>query len=352
MTFQPAIVEAVLAPREAVTSLRFVGRAIPPLGVSSVQRSFTIGAGGCDLVVPGIVSGLIDALHADLVRVGTGLRVHDHHSAHGLFRARRGPRVSELHVEAGDIFWLADAPLLALDPHLEVLRGRVGPYVGLDHHAAADEAIEAIADGGPLVILGPRGMDSPIFARAIHDASAQRPHSFIVATDALVALPPGATVFVDLDTVRKLTASFAARLFDPSTGVRVIFAAAHERRARSCLDRYRDRVRCVSLLPLADRRSEIVRLLALVWRDELRSGRRVDELAHVDAIAAHGWPGGLRELREHAPRLLAFLDHGALGPAARALGITRQTLTEHFWRIGFSPKSRSAESCMVRSTAP
>lgn len=90
-----------------------------------------------------------------------------------------------------------------------------------------------------------------------------------------------------------------------------------------------------------------MRLLALVWRDELRTGRRVDELARIDEIVSYDWPGGLHELREHAPRLLAYLEHGGLRPAARALGIAHQTLAEHFWRIGFPVNQAEGEARSV-----
>ena len=174
----PGAVVAHLAPRAPITSLRFFGRADAALALLPVQRAFTIGAGGCDLVVPRALSALVEPLHAALDRVGSGLRVRDQTTAHGIFRALRGPRVDELLVEAGDVFWLADVPFLALDTHLEALRSRVAWCVGLDRHVAIDDALEAIANG-PIVLVGPPGSDARWLAEAIHHASPQRAGRFL-----------------------------------------------------------------------------------------------------------------------------------------------------------------------------
>ena len=84
------------------------------------------------------------------------------------------------------------------------------------------------------------------------------------------------------------------------------------------------------------RPTEIERLLAALWRD-LGTTARVDALGPraLRGLAAYRWPGNLTELRAHAPRLLAFHQRGGLRSAARALGVTHQTLAGHFNRIGF-----------------
>lgn len=93
----------------------------------------------------------------------------------------------------------------------------------------------------------------------------------------------------------------------------------------------------IALTPLARRGDEVMRLLAIYWRDELRSGARVEALgAGAHALADHAWPRGLDELREQARRLLAYVEHGSLRAAADALGIRRQTLAGHFLRIGYT----------------
>ena len=58
------------------------------------------------------------------------------------------------------------------------------------------------------------------------------------------------------------------------------------------------------------------------------------DTAALDALVAHAWPNNLDELFEQAPRLLACLMHPTLRRAAEALGVTRQTLTQHLDRLG------------------
>lgn len=342
-----------LAPRSPITSVRFFGRGESPLVLSPVQRAFTIGAGGCDLVVPPTLAARVDPLHAALERVGSGLRIRDHGSAHGVFRALRGPRVDELLVEAGDVFWIADVPLLALDTHLEVLRARVAWCVGLDRHLAIDDAVESITDS-PIALVGPPGSDARWLAEAIHHASPRRAGTFLSSADGV--LPPldgaaGATVFVDLETVTRLPAPYARRLFDASRDLRAIFAAPSGRRLAALLDAYCDRTRVVTMWPLRLRRDELLRLVAIHWRDELRTGRRVEELSRIDEITSYAWPRGFTELREHSARLLAYLEHGGVRPASRALGIAHQTLSGHFRRIGFPCRDDDEFPSLRRSHA-
>lgn len=328
---------ARLAPREPVTSLRLFGRGDRALVLSPAQRTFTIGAGGCDLVVPSALGARLEPLHATLERTASGLRIRDRESAHGVFRAVRGPRVDELLVEAGDVFWLADVPMLAMDTYLESLRSRIAWCVGLDRHLAIDEAVEASTDG-PVALVGPPGTDARWLAEVVHRTSAQRAGAFLSAADGVLPAleaAAGSTVFLDLGTVAKLPAPYAKRLFDPTLDVHVIFAAADSRRLTMTLDSYSDRTRVVTLWPLRLRRNELLRLLAIHWRDELRTGRRIEELPRIEAITSYAWPRGFPELREHSVRLLAYLEHRGLRNAARALGIAHQTLSGHFRRIGF-----------------
>ena len=121
-----------------------------------------------------------------------------------------------------------------------------------------------------------------------------------------------------------------------SRSLRTIFAAADDRRVRARIDTYRDKVRTVQLMPLARRPEDFPHLLALHWIDELRTRRRVEELGPgLAKIAQYKWPRNFDELREHSPRLLAYLEHEGLRRAAAALGIKHQTLSGHFRRIGF-----------------
>lgn len=328
-----------LAPREPITSLRFFGRDLPALPLPSSKKLFTIGAGVCDLVVPRDLSTGVSAFHATLDRVYNALHVQDQDTKNGTYRSLGNPRLASFQIQAGDVFWLADVPLLPMDTQLEVLRPQLAWCLGLERHKAIDEALEVVAEGRPLALLGPPGTDAARLAEAMHQASPQR-HNFFLS----VTAPPlpslehayGGTVFIDLDRVQKIPAPYVRILFEPSRSLRTIFAAADDRRVRARIDTYRDKVRTVTLMPLARRPEDFPHLLALHWIDELRTRRRVEELGPgLKKIAQYGWPRNFDELREHSPRLLAYLEHEGLRRAAAALGIKHQTLSGHFRRIGF-----------------
>ena len=72
-------------------------------------------------------------------------------------------------------------------------------------------------------------------------------------------------MFVDLDALGVLPARETAALFDPALGLRVIVAATDERRARARLEHHRDRLRAISLTPLADRADDVPHLLQFHW---------------------------------------------------------------------------------------
>lgn len=222
------------------------------------------------------------------------------------------------------------------DGTLDVLRAHLLAHVGLDADAAVDQAVEDVASGAPFLLRGPVGTGARRLARTIHDTGPQRGNVRIVGPgpECLLAHAQGATVYLDLETLPPLPAPYARRLFDPARGLRVIFAAPDERRARAALDHLRDRVRTIALAPLGPRRDEAPYLVQLFWATSLRSTRRVEELG-VAALAAYAWPRNLDELFDQAVRLLAYLEHGGLRPAAAALDLAHQTLAEHFARIGF-----------------
>ncbi len=328
-----------LSPREPITSLRFFGRGLPVLPLPSSKRLFTIGAGVCDLVVPRELSTGVSGFHATLDRIHNALHVQDQDTKNGTFRSLGNPRLASFQVQAGDVFWLADVPLLPMDTQLEVLRPQLAWCLGLERHKAIDDALEVVAEGRPVALLGPSGTDAARLAEAIHKASPQRNNFFLSVTTA--PLPSlehayGGTVFLDLDRIQKVPAPYVRILFEPSRSLRTIFAAADDRRVRARIDTYRDKVRTMTLLPLARRPEDFTQLLAIHWIDELRTRRRVEELGPgLRKIAHYRWPRNFDELREHSPRLLAYLEHEGLRRAAAALGIKHQTLSGHFHRIGF-----------------
>ena len=334
----------VLAPRAAVTGLRFRGSDEPPLALAPEQRRVTIGAEGSDLVIPRSRSTAVSAVHALIARlgddaVGASLLVQDLGSANGTFATRGAPRAASFHIHGGDTFWIADVALQATDPYLDALRSHLACHVGLTRTAAVDEAVAIVASDRPLLLLGARGTGARRLAGVIHATSIHRDRPLVLGALPLLGLlghAHGATVFVDLDRVDALPARVAAALFDPARGLRLIFAAADETRARARLDHYRDQVTAIALSPLAARPDDIVPILAFHWATELDAKHRVEALgpAALDALVAHAWPNNLDELFEQAPRLLACLMHPTLRRAAEALGVTRQTLTQHLDRLG------------------
>ena len=334
----------VLAPRSPVTGLRFRSSDEPALDLPSAQRRFTIGAEGSDLIISRTLSTAVSAIHAVIERVGdqtTGasLLVRDRGSVNGTFPVRGAPRAASFHVHGGDTFWIADVALQATDPYLDALRTHLACHIGLTRPAAVDDAIAIVASDRPLLLLGPRGTGARRLASIIHATSVHRARPLLMGGLPLLGLlghAQGATLFVDLDHIDALPARVAAALFDPARGLRLVFAAADENRARARLDHYRDHVAAITLTPLAARPDDIVPLLAFLWSTELETTHSVESLgtAALRALATHTWPNNLDELCEQAPRLLACLTHPTLRSAAASLGITRQTLGQHLDRLG------------------
>ena len=334
----------MLAPRPAVTGFRFCGSDEPPLVLPPAQRRVTIGAEGSDLIIPRTRSTAVSPVHAVIERVGdeaigASLLVQDRGSVNGTFATRGAPRAAVLHVCGGDTFWIADVALQATDRYLDALRTHVACHVGLGRTAAVDEAVAIIASDRPLLLLGPRGTGARRLAGVIHATSVHRDRPLVMGGLPLLGLlghAQGATVFVDLDRVDALPARVAAALFDPARGLRLVFAATDEARARARLDHYRDQVTSIALVPLAARRDDIVPLLRFLWATELETSRAVEALgpSALQALVEHAWPNNLDELAEQAPRLLACVEHSTLRAAADSLGVTRQTLGQHLDRLG------------------
>ena len=334
----------VLAPRAAVTGLRFRGSDEPALPLPSAQRRFTIGAEGSDLIIPRTRSTAVSAVHAVIERVGdetigASLLVRDLGSANGTFATRGAPRAASFHVHGGDTFWIADVALQATDPYLDALRTHLACHLGLARTAAIDDAVAVVATDRPLLLLGPRGTGARRLASVIHATSVHRDRPLVMGGLPLLGLlghAQGATVFVDLDRIDALPARVAAALFDPARGLHLIFAAADETRARARLDHYRDEAASIALVPLAARPADVVPLLSFLWSTELETSHSVEALgpSALRALVAHPWPNNLDELVEQAPRLLACLMHSTLRGAAASLGVTRQTLGQHLDRLG------------------
>lgn len=296
-----------------IVAVRLHGSDAAPLAVPSGRASIG-SAPDCDLVVPGAAPAHATVEHAD-----RGLRV----TAIGdqpLYSAPWTPAVREVLVRPGGVCWVGNAPLVALDDSMTVLRLRLARSLGLDAHGAVDDALVAAGTREPLLVLGPRNLDD----------------------DALISALDGNVVVIDLDEPRALPAPQAARVFAPRRDSRLVLRATGLPRARSVLDNYLLAVRVVTLAPLASRPGEIARLLTGIWQGELRTRIRAEALGPkaLRGLAGYRWPGNLTELRAHAPRLLAYHQRGGLRAAARALGCSHQSLADHFYRIGFPVRSQ------------
>lgn len=316
-----------------IVALRFYGSSAAPLALPEARRILTIGSGDADLVIPAELARDVAAVHATIERTASAIIVRDHGGGHGLYRSPRSPRVAELHLHAGAVGYVGGCAVLALDQALVTLRPRLAWSIGLDADAAVDDALVAVASDQPLALVGPRGLDALPLARAIHDtAGPGRPFCLYDGT----APADAGTVVIDLDTMRRLRAAHVAEMLAPRCAARVIVLASRASVLRGQLDHYADRVRPIDLVPLAKRRPEIIRLLTLVWAEELGCDRRVAELdvRTRRGLVAHRWGGNFVELRTAAVRLLAYAEHRTLRAAARALGITHQSLSQNLHHIG------------------
>lgn len=341
-----------IAAAGAITALRFHGAAHPSLVLPAVARALTLGAADdCDLVIPDGGALGVAPVHATIERTDAAVRVRGR-GAQALYRCRHLPPVAELLLHAGEVGWIGGCAIVAMDERMEALRVRLAWSMGLDAHAEVDRALTATVDGAPLALVGPRSLDAVALARAVHDAGAGARGFVCVEGDGALPVILGstatpATIAIELDRLQRLSAAHVASLFAPRCAARVIFLASDDRTLRRHLDCYADRLHAITLVPLARRSHELPRLLQRLWRDELGSSHRVDVLGAraLGGIAAHGWRGNFDELRAMAARLLAYVEHRTLHGAACALGVRRQTLSQHLLRIGVWSGDRSARGC-------
>jgi hypothetical protein len=334
-----------LAASGPVVGLRVVGAEVE-LALPAGQRAFTLGASSaCDLVIPRTVSRKVSALHATLGRLADGrVVVADQQSKNGCFPAAGAPRAPAFEIVAGRQFVIGDVALLAVDEHLQALRRPAAWTLGLTAPAVVDAALEVIAHGLPLALVGPPGTDVLALARQIHATSAHRQHFCLelVQAGTVPALDHalGGTVIVDLDRVGRVSKRLVEALLErgagPRRGLRAIFLATRARQLEGALDVYAADVEQLAVPALAARGGDVPALLAHVWLHELGSRRRVEELgaAALAALTTAPWPRNLDSLREAAPRLLALIEHGTIRAAAAALGLTRQALASALGRLG------------------
>lgn len=195
-----------------------------------------------------------------------------------------------------------------------------------------------------LLITGKPGCDQEELARAIHMISQRRRQPIIEVGEVpqdrasqsvlLKERSPGTTLVVNLGADRKrLDPAFVSSMLSPSYRLRVLVIACTANQARRSLGHHHWRsLRHIALLPLAQRRSDILPLLDQ-WLSVRGSVLRVADLTSHNqrALQFNPWRENLRALREAAVRLDAIALAGfSRKRAAAQLGILRQTFDHWF----------------------
>jgi transcriptional regulator of acetoin/glycerol metabolism len=331
-----------LPPSDPVIALRVVGANVE-VPLSPQKRVLTIGSAPTPDVDVSLSSRHVSRVHAAIHRRGNRLRIVDQESTNGIFLHDR--REPAFEVAAGQSFRIADVKLLALDEHIRTLRTEAQWALGLGANAPVDDALETIATGAPLLLLGKPNCEQRALAEAIHRSSARRHRAFVPVAPPLATRPEQAavlvhasrgTAFVDLEAIPTPSAFFVAHLFGPTYHIRPIIAATSYEQARELLgDERAQHLRTIGIPPLADRRADVPRLFDILF---VRQGSRrtIAELgaARVAALMQYDWPRNFDDVRRHAPRLLALIEHGSVRAAARALNVAPQSLLEALGRIG------------------
>lgn len=328
-----------------ITELQILGTAICyPL---AVRREYLLGGGEQADVV--IEDGNVSRRHARLLHQGAVLRVIDLGSTNGTYCA--GHRVHDVEVRAGQIFEVSRRmSLLVLDDPLRLLRDGLYWILGLRAHAAVGEALRSVVSGAPLAFLGPAGCDQGAIAAQIHRATALRTHTYRTSDTgfssaeerrAIVESRDPAVVFLDLhQAAAPLPAPFVAHLFRDCN--RPIVAAPDPGTARRALDVYANKLHAISVPRVAARPGEAIRLLEALITHLGQGSAPAPPLPLVTvgadnlrALAGHGWPENIDDLRRTATRLHALLTHNlGVRAAARYLGRAHSSLVAALARVG------------------
>jgi hypothetical protein len=299
------------------------------------------GSRQCTISIPG--RGL-SARHCLLARRKGKLRLHDLDSSHGTFiRGRRLEGSADL--SPGDMFTARPMSFVCLNA--EMRRHRPTLFEILGPRSPDWVMVQAATDLGPLLLTGEAGSDLDRLARAIHAMSLLRSQTAVeVAT-----LPPERTAQIALvqqaaqsslilslvDDGPPLDSYFVSKLFDVSSGVRLIALASNPDTVRRALTDARvERMQRVEVRPLAYRRGEIHTLLDRRF-EESAFPRCAADLTRVnqDALNTYDWPGNFDELRAIADAIAAHATLGGLRPAAGSLGMSsHKRLARRFKRVG------------------
>ncbi len=337
---------------DPIVALQVVGEGWE-LPLSPEQHNFALGSLGppaVDLSLAG--RKYVSEKHAFLSRRGNVLTVTDNRSRNGTFFGEHRDQYGE--IKAGGSFRVADVRLLGLDERLRQLRKHLLFALGYDAHERVDQALIDIADkdGPGLLLVGPRRCEQRGLAQAIHAATGRRHNGFVVAeaplrhnAEEVAVLRRGrhGTIFVDLDEAPPM-AFLVRHLFGPTYKPRPIIAARTYEDAEKALgiddagSRYAQRLRQITLRPIADRRGDIERLLdELLKRDQYpRTIRGLIGESNLAALAdRHPWKENFDDLRD-VLRICRGLYEGGKTQAAGAelLGLSPPALSERLKRWG------------------
>jgi DNA-binding NtrC family response regulator len=197
------------------------------------------------------------------------------------------------------------------------------PGRSLVWRAALQAAEKTAASGLPVLLMGEAGTEKEALARALHRLSPRGAEPFVIAPEgegfAAVARRAGrGSLFVP--GIEKASAAFQRDLlagFESSSGPAVVLAADEDPEAAAAgkrllpelLDALRDRR--IHLPPLRER-GEDVGLLAGHYLREEDLSLSFDAEA-MEALAAHDWPGNLRELKEAVHRASRLAEGPVIG---------------------------------------
>lgn len=343
-----------LPPADAVTALRIVGAKLPEIPLPPEKRIFNVGSDDHPDIDVRVSSKLADEqaaeehvsrVHLQIQRKGSRLWLQDQGSTNGTFIKDRRER--EGFVAAGDTFRIGNVTLLAMDDHMRLLRPTLRWVLGFDAHAYVDAVLAMVSAGEPLLLIGPPACEQRFLAEQVHATSARRGLGFSAITAPLperdgfneFAAASHGTVYVDLDELRRLPAWFVGLLFGDTYQLRPILAASSAELARKHLgDLNMPRLRVITIPAIKDRRDDVPGILNSLFRQPaLNSDREVSALGpqRLMRLKAFDWPENFDDLRRNAPKILAYINSGFNETAAaRALGRTRQSLSESLRRIG------------------
>jgi DNA-binding NtrC family response regulator len=213
----------------------------------------------------------------------------------------------------------------------------IEPVLGMSRAAREVEAqaAQAAADDAPVLLRGPRGVGKQALARRIHALSDRRAAPFVVVECGERDAAPDLAAASRAAGEGVLFLSAAGRLAAPAQDalMALLRAGPPSRLIAGCGPRMAERVaaggfrsdlyylmaaREIDIPPLGARPADAVWLMRRLF--EGMNARRAAPLAGLsalaeDAVRAHDWPGGGRELRSRMARAVGMAAGDRLYPA-------------------------------------